>query len=221
MTNQQHSALSASPHRFHVPALAEVHEGFSEHVLHAVESGHAALALWHDALPGNVAATAESLRHGAACSQRVRVPTDPSELPLSDFLRPFGYVDVQHRPLADFIAQLLHIANAVIGSRPLWLRLDRITDDGCRRFHVDYVQVRMLCTLVGPGTEWLPEFAVDRAHLRDGSQSQVRDASAVRSIPSDAVALLRGERHPLGSGVVHRSPPLGGAAPRLLVVIES
>ena len=215
------SSPSASPHHVRAPTLAEVHEGFSEHVLHAVESGHAALSIWHDALPSAVATAAESLRHGAACSHRLRIPTHPSELPLSDFLRPFGYEDVQHQPLADFIAQLLHIANAVIGSRPLWLRLDRIADDGCRRFHVDYVQVRMLCTLVGPGTEWLAEFAVDRARLRDGSQSQVRDASAVRSIPSGAVALLRGERHPLGSGVVHRSPPLGGAAPRLLAVIES
>ncbi len=206
----------------HTPSpFAGTCEGFSEEVLRAVESGHAALAIWHEALPSDLQIFIEPLRHGVACSERVRVPENRSELPLTDFLQPFGYQDAQHRPLADFIANLLHIACDVIASRPLWLRLDRITDDGCRRFHVDYVQVRLLCTLIGPGTEWLPESAVDRTHLQDGSHSHVLDREATRRVPAGAVALLRGERHPLGGGVVHRSPPLNGAAPRLLLAIES
>ncbi|MBK9494330.1 MAG: DUF1826 domain-containing protein [Xanthomonadales bacterium] len=207
--------------RFAALVCDEACEGFSAEVLRAIESGHAALAVWHEAVPHDALPAIEALRHGPPCSQRVRVPERVTDLALADFLHPFGYRAEQHGRLADFIATLLHVACDVIASRPLWLRLDRITDDGCRRFHVDYVQVRLLCTLIGPGTEWLPESAVDRTHLQDGSHSHVLDREATRRVPAGAVALLRGERHPLGGGVVHRSPPMNGAAPRLLLAIES
>lgn len=57
------------------------------------------------------------------------------------------------------------IASTLDAPRAVTLRLETLHDDGCRRFHVDRVHLRLLCTYLGPGTEWLTEDQVDREAL--------------------------------------------------------
>lgn len=42
----------------------------------------------------------------------------------------------------------------VMGARRLALRLDVVRDDACRKFHLDNVPARLLCTYRGAGTEY-------------------------------------------------------------------
>ncbi|WP_437590337.1 DUF1826 domain-containing protein [Sorangium sp. So ce1000] len=103
--------------------------------------------------------------------------------------------------------------------------------DGCRKFHADYVGLRLLCTYAGPGTEWIPNEAVRREMLArpgvpiaEANRAIVAFSGAVRFAATGEVLLLKGEVFPgnAGNGAVHRSPPVEAAgARRLLLTLDS
>jgi hypothetical protein len=89
----------------------------------------------------------------------------------------------------------------------------------------------MVCTYGGPGTEWLPEHAVDRRRLGAGGQGLpdessglIRSGTAVNIVPTQAIALMKGERWEgnEGRGTVHRSPQVaaGENCRRLLLTLD-
>jgi hypothetical protein len=109
----------------------------------------------------------------------------------------------------------------------LGLRLRTLDKAMCPRFHVDRVPVRMVCAYGGPGTKWLPEDAMNREKLGHGAcgmpdedSGLILDPGAVRSMPTFAVGLLKGERWEgnEGRGAVHRSPRPTPEQPRRLLL---
>jgi hypothetical protein len=97
----------------------------------------------------------------------------------------------------------------------LRLRLRRIDGDGCRRWHVDNVALRLLCTYLGAATEILPD--PEAGIVRDGGQ--LESTMTAFGLGLGEVALFRGGKD--GGGVVHRSPPIAGAGQtRLVLVID-
>ena len=60
-------------------------------------------------------------------------------------------------PLFDDVSLLAGLYGRLVGRPAVRLRLERITEDACRRFHADHVRLRLLCTYRGPGTEWLAD----------------------------------------------------------------
>ncbi|OUJ07824.1 DUF1826 domain-containing protein [Acetobacter malorum] len=92
-------------------------------------------------------------------------------------------------------------------------RLEQITHDSCRRFHVDHVVLRLLCTYVGPGVQW--------------RQADLGEEAAVYQAEAGAVALLKGGCYPgwqPEGAVQHRSPPLSTLAKpitRLLLTLDA
>lgn len=111
------------------------------------------------------------------------------------------------------------------------LRLRLLDRPMCPRFHTDFVPARMVCTYGGPGTEWLPEHAVDRRRLGAGGQGLpdessglIRSGTAVNIVPTQAIALMKGERWEgnEGRGAVHRSPQVaaGENCRRLLLTLD-
>ncbi|HEU4408123.1 MAG TPA: DUF1826 domain-containing protein [Polyangiaceae bacterium] len=128
--------------------------------------------------------------------------------------------------LADDVRDLIARFAAVSGAARPHAHLEAVDDDGCRKFHVDYVGLRLLTTYVGPGTEWLSEDAVDRAALApsdappdETNAAVVRDPALVRRARAGDVLLLKGEGWPgnEGRGAVHRSPPVAATGARRLV----
>jgi hypothetical protein len=110
-----------------------------------------------------------------------------------------GLVAALDRPLplalmAD-IARLAHVFATLAGRERVRIRLDGVTHDSCRRFHLDSVGLRLLCTYRGAGTQW----------TMCGP-----DCRAPHQAPACAVALLKGSRHapPPPVGCLHRSPPV-------------
>ena len=77
----------------------------------------------------------------------------------------------------------------------------------CPRFHVDAIHLRLIATLLGPGTQWLRP--VDVSQTADGRICQTPDPHVVQQIEAGSVGLFKGTNFDpeSGRGVVHRSPP--------------
>ncbi len=110
------------------------------------------------------------------------------------------------------------------GNTRLFARLKVIDHDGCRRFHRDFIKLRALVTYSGPGTEWLSEDNLRRAHLDDeGDVDEVNrrivvDWPRVRRADAGDVLWLKGVEYRGSSGAVHRSPAVQGTGIRRVVL---
>lgn len=141
---------------------------------------------------------------------------DVPDIELVADLNASGYPVAIARRLAHEIAMLASGFAAVAGTSRLSIRLDVIETDACRRFHVDYVTARLICTLIGPGTQWLD--AADAAALGKGADVE---SLTIRSIATGDVALFKGRLWSPEAPIVHRSPPIAKTGDRrLLLVID-
>ncbi|QFS84919.1 hypothetical protein FIU97_18690 (plasmid) [Roseivivax sp. THAF40] len=112
--------------------------------------------------------------------------------------------------LVDDIAALADIFATLMRARWLRLRLDVVTTNACRRFHIDAVTARLVCTYRGTGTQY--------AISTDGAEPQ-----RIFTVPTGAPILLRGTLWPESprAGLLHRSPPIEGTgATRLVLVLD-
>lgn len=109
------------------------------------------------------------------------------------------------------------------------MQLAVVANDRCQRFHADSVTVRGLCTYVGPGTEWLEEYALDRAaaapsteglSTAESNRRIVADPRGLHAVRRGSFALLKGSAYPGNAawGLVHRSPQVAAKGLRRLVV---
>lgn len=127
--------------------------------------------------------------------------------------------------LAADIARLVDRLRAVTGRPLLQASLATVDTDKCRKFHVDYRSIRLVCTYAGPGTEWVDDAGVDRSMLgqpspcidRANAKIVTRPGAVHRALPGDVI-LLKGELGNEGRGVVHRSPPIEATRDRRLVL---
>ena len=103
--------------------------------------------------------------------------------------------------LADTFAALMKVA-AVL------LRLDVITSNACKRFHIDAVSARLICTFRGTGTQLVAAESAD-------------DPGAVLTVSRGSPILLKGTLWPdaPASGLLHRSPPIEGTGETRLVLV--
>jgi Protein of unknown function (DUF1826) len=151
---------------------------------------------------------------------------DPTQLPSARvILRPEAvHETVQHicdstdtsecverdRLIGD-IAALAEIFSRVMQAKWLRLRLEVVTTNACRKFHVDAVTARLICTYRGTGTQY-------------GTAIEGRDPQRIFTVPTGTPILLRGTRWPERppTNLRHRSPPIAGSVEtRLLLVLDS
>lgn len=113
----------------------------------------------------------------------------------------------QRNRLCDDIAALAEIFADLMGARYLRVRLSPIDTDACRRFHIDAIRARLVCTHRGPGTQY--------GISRDGAPPK-----RVFSVPTGAPILLRGTLwDDVPTGLLHRSPPIEGIGQTRLVLV--
>lgn len=110
--------------------------------------------------------------------------------------------------LVDDIAALADIFANVMGAEYLRLRLDVVQANACRKFHVDAVTARLICTYRGTGTQY-------------GMSPDGADPDAVYTVPTCAPIVLRGSLWPTHppSGLRHRSPPIESTGETRLVLV--
>ena len=115
---------------------------------------------------------------------------------------------LERERLVDDVAALADIFSRLTPAPCLQLRFDVVTTNACRKFHVDVVTARLICTYRGTGTQY--GFSTDGAEPR-----------RVFTVPTGAPILLRGSLWPERpkSGLMHRSPPIDGTGETRLVLV--
>ncbi|MEM7067770.1 MAG: DUF1826 domain-containing protein [Pseudomonadota bacterium] len=116
----------------------------------------------------------------------------------------------ERQMLADDTSALAAIFGDIMPVSHLQLRFDVVSDNVCRKFHIDAVTARLVCTYRGSGTQY-------------GISTDGAEPKRVFSVPTGSAMLLRGTLWPEQpkSGLLHRSPPIEGTGEtRLLLVLD-
>lgn len=112
--------------------------------------------------------------------------------------------------LASDIAALALIFAQIVQNPLMHLRFEAVATNACRKFHVDQMPARLLCTYRGPGTQF---------GLKDGN-GKITGMGGMRT---GEAAILRGALWPGKevTSLLHRSPPIEGSGDvRLLLVLD-
>lgn len=106
------------------------------------------------------------------------------------------------------IAELADIFATLVSAKFLRVRVDVVTTNACRKFHIDAIRSRLVCTYRGTGTQYgLSQSGADPAHIW--------------TVGTGAPILLRGTLWPAkpAPGLLHRSPPIEGTGETRLVLV--
>ncbi len=131
--------------------------------------------------------------------------------------------------LAEDVERCVELLSDLTGCEQVGVRIARLQEAMCPRFHVDRVTLRAVCTYEGQGTEFAAEDGVDRrrlGHLAGGEADEdsglLRCADAVHVAPAGDLLFLKGEAWPgnVGHGAVHRSPGADATCPRLVMTLD-
>jgi Protein of unknown function (DUF1826) len=111
------------------------------------------------------------------------------------------------------VTDILMLANrfaAVMDVGDVEIRLEHVTTNACKKFHGDYVTARLICTYVGPGTQWLEG--------EDAANCDCGDPHNIRQLSTGDVALFKGRLWSAEPPAIHRSPPIEGTGEERLVL---
>lgn len=179
-------------------------------VLHAIHDDDVSIAVWERPQPVGVTdIRLKDLRN-------LRFTASLHEMPhmLDDELDSAGYESsVARSQLASDILDLAHHFGSVMRLDKVEIRLEHITTNACKKFHGDYVTARLICTYVGPGTQWLDG--------NDAEDCGCGEPHNIQEMNAGDVALLKGRIWSEHYPAIHRSPPIEGTGyDRLVLVIN-
>jgi len=114
----------------------------------------------------------------------------------------------ERKRLIDDTAALADIFAELMRAKYLRLRFDVVTTNACRKFHIDAVTARLVCTYRGTGTQY-------------GISTDGAEPRHIFTVPTGAPILLRGTLWPQrpSSGLLHRSPPIEGTGETRAVLV--
>lgn len=198
--------------------------GTSRRIFDSIARDTVQLALWQRTLPEELscALTAWAQRHPAAFAGRCR----PRRRDLEACVAGLDS-ELWRTWLLDDIEALVREVTERARTASCRVSFGAVRGDQCRKFHVDYVNLRLISTYAGPGTEWLAAGAVRREALaaslvdpEQANQAIVRRAEGVRRARAGDVLLMKG-RLGGGDGLVHRSPPIEALGLLRVVLVVS
>lgn len=168
-----------------------------------------AAAIWHREMPVGVTTWLSNLEAGALPNGRVVLQAEAVEDTVRHLCDIAGMPRGEQRDwliadisdLAARFAALMHVPY-------LRLRLQAVTTNACRKFHLDAITGRLVCTYRGTGTQY-------------GTSVQSSEPKRIFTVPTGAPVLLRGTIWPANpsSGLLHRSPPIEGTGETRLVLV--
>ena len=193
------------------PAVPHVAAAEVPDCLAAIADPAINLAIWQRRLSPAVAAAGRQLVKGADGEIRLTVSAAQAAVALADALVAANWPAVPAF-VAD-VAELAMLAAPLMQTHAVDLRLEILTGDACRKFHADYVPLRLITSYAGPGSQWLSN--ADAAALAQGVAAEQLE---VRQLLAGEVALFKGKLL-TESPIIHRSPPIAGTGQRRLVLV--
>ena len=112
--------------------------------------------------------------------------------------------------LIDDVTELAKAFADLMKAAHLRLRLDVVKTNSCKKFHIDRITARLLCTYRGTGTQY--GFSIDGP-----------EPDHILTVPTGSPIVLRGSLWPETpkSGILHRSPPIEGTGEyRSILVLD-
>lgn len=116
----------------------------------------------------------------------------------------------ERRRLIEDVTELAKAFADLMKAAHLRLRLDVVTTNSCKKFHIDRITARLLCTYRGTGTQY--GFSIDGT-----------EPGQTLTVPTGSPIVLRGSLWPETpkSGILHRSPPIEGTGEyRSILVLD-
>ena len=170
-----------------------------------------AAAIWRRQTPPDIQSWLDDLPPDVLPNGRVVLPADAVGKAVSHLCDMSGLEASPGREwLQNDIVALAEIFADLMEAPFLRVRLQAVATNACRKFHVDALTARLVCTYRGTGTQY-------------GTSVRDQDPGRVFTVQTGAPILLRGtqwsETPP--SGLRHRSPPIEGSGEtRLLLVLD-
>ncbi len=185
--------------------------------LAAINTPDRELVIWRRLLPAGLASWLERMEPSRLPDLRILVRRGDLRAALEPHLdacdMPAG--DMRDLLIAD-VGDLVSTFSGITGTGLVDVRLERVTNDACWKFHRDCVEARLLTTYRGPATEWVHPAQAARA-----LQEQKEFKGPLEQLRLHDVAFFKGSCAEPGSGIVHRSPPVAGTGQtRLLLCLN-
>lgn len=168
-----------------------------------------AAAIWARLLPQETLTWLADLDPACLPSGRVVVRAEDVAEAAQDLCAASGMPAGPHRDW--FVQDITALAGRfadVMEADYLRVRLEAVTTNACRKFHLDALTGRLVCTYRGTGTQY-------------GTSDGCCDPEQILTVPTGAPILLRGSLWPAqpSSGLVHRSPPIEGSGETRIVLV--
>jgi hypothetical protein len=184
------------------------------------------IAVWQNQLPSDVLKSIDTNMLDQTRLQ-IKVSVSPNDV-IEELIASSSQLGNQ-KALCEYIELLVEMFCTLFELKRVGLRLVKLDQAMCPKFHVDKVPCRLVTTLSGIATEWLPHDQVDRSKLGAGSQNLPDEISGIMKDPSNIqhlkvgdLALLKGEGwyNNENCGLVHRSPAVANNNQRLLLTLD-
>ena len=186
--------------------VADAPEGLA-----AIRRPECAAAIWRRQPLPSFQSWIDTLEPEQLPTARVILPPEEVRKAVFQICEASGTPDCAERGrLIDDAAALADIFAGLMRAPYLRLRFDVVTTNSCRKFHVDAVTARLICTYRGTGSQY--------GISADGSEPR-----EVFAVPTGAPIVLRGMLWPVRprAGLLHRSPPIDGTGEtRLIFVLD-
>jgi hypothetical protein len=185
-------------------ALCDTPEGLA-----ALHGPGCAAAVWQRRPAPGFQAWIDALAPEQLPRARVILRPEAVRHAMSDLVQASGLRRSEERAmLVDDVAALADLFAGLMDARYLRLRLDVITTNACRKFHIDAIHARLVCTYRGTGTQY-------------GTSRSGADPAQIHTVPTGAPIVMRGTLWPErpASGLRHRSPPIEGSGETRLVLV--
>ncbi len=142
---------------------------------------------------------------------RISVPSLRPEPPLREALQECGYPEkATTEKLIEDILVLCNSFRELTTSPSIEIRLEVVTGNSCWKFHSDYVEMRLITTYLGRGTQWIDDRKFDR-------EADNLESDAINELRGGDVGLFKG-RLAKGRPAIHRSPPVSGTGEKRLLL---
>ncbi|MBO9398625.1 DUF1826 domain-containing protein [Shimia sp. R9_2] len=177
--------------------------------LSAIHHPGCAAVLWQRQLAPELTTWMQSLPPDHLPNARVVLRADRVKDTLLQVCALSGTPDCPERALLiDDVSEMAMAFANILNAPYLRLRFDIITTNACRRFHIDAVTARLVCTYRGTGTQY-------------GISPNGEEPNRVFTVPTGAPIVLRGTLWPETpqSGLLHRSPPIEGTGETRSVLV--